>query len=150
MLDLLLGGPGETPTSVAETIRFVRRIAPDCAGTALGVRIYPGTPIHATIAAEGPIDANPAIHRRYEGPVDLLRPTFYVSRALGDHPARLVRELIADDLVFFEPSDGEPAAGEEDDAVADYNYNQNRALRDAIAGGARGAYWDILRRLRAG
>lgn len=149
MLDLLLGGPGETPASVAETIRFVRQIAPDCAGAALGVRIYPGTAIHARIAAEGPLETNPAIHRRYPGPVDLLRPTFYVSPALGDQPARLVREAIGGDPRFFEPGDAAPA-GERGDAAADYNYNENRVLCDAIARGARGAYWDILRRLRTG
>ena len=30
----------------------------------------------------------------------------------------------------------------------DHNYNRNQLLADAIAAGARGAYWDILRRLR--
>ena len=43
MLDLLLGGPGETCQTVAESIDFVKQIGPDCAGAALGIRIYPGT-----------------------------------------------------------------------------------------------------------
>jgi len=182
MIDLLLGGPGETPQTVAETIEFVRRIGPDCAGAALGVRLYPGTAIVEMLAAEGPLEGNPAIHRRYEGPIDLLKPNFYVSPALGEEPARLVRDLIAGDPRFFEPADPGPrsglavwggrvaAAGRSDvptpqvqsggwgkaersprggDPYADYNYNENQPLVDAIAAGARGAYWDILRRLRA-
>jgi radical SAM superfamily enzyme YgiQ (UPF0313 family) len=161
MIDLLLGGPGETPQTVAETIEFVRRIGPDCAGAALGVRLYPGTAMVEMLSAEGPLEQNPAIHRRYEGPIDFLKPNFYVSAALGDQPARLVRDLIAGDVRFFEPADpgaqeAAPSGGWESrvagagrsDPYADYNYNQNQALVDAIAAGARGAYWDILRRLR--
>lgn len=158
MLDLLLGGPGETPATVEETIRFVQQIDPDCAGAALGMRIYPGTAMHATVTAEGPLDANPGIHRRYEGPVDLLRPTFFVSPALGECPAEVVRDLIAGDLRFFEPQDGadsklqdaSDSAAAEADPCVHYNYNENQVLATAIAAGARGAYWDILRRVRKG
>jgi len=148
MIDMLLGGPGETPQTVDQSIRFLRRIDPDCAGAALGIRLYPGTAIAEMLAAEGPLEQNPAIRRRYEGPIDLVRPTFYVSPALGDRPARLVRELIAGDPRFFEPADEEPEAPPVE-LGANYNYNANQALADAIAAGARGAYWDILRRMRA-
>jgi len=146
MLDLLLGGPGETPGSVAETLDFIRRIDPDCAGAALGVRLYPGTPMARRLAAAVALEEPGAIHRRYEGLIDLVQPTFYVSPALGEHPARLVRELIAGDPRFFEPADLEAEATAA--AGASYNYNENRPLVEAIAAGARGAYWDILRRLR--
>ena len=147
MLDLLLGGPGETPQTVAETIRFFQEIGPDCVGTALGVRLYPDTQVSAMVAREGPWETNPSIRRHYQGPVDLLRPTFYISAALGEQPARLVRELIAGDRRFFEPEE-ETAAAARADARSDHNYNANQALTEAIAAGARGAYWDILRRLR--
>jgi radical SAM superfamily enzyme YgiQ (UPF0313 family) len=150
MLDLLLGVPGETPATAEESIRLVQQIDPDCAGAALGVRVYPGTPIAVTLAAEGPWDQNPAFHRRYEGPIDLLKPTFYVSPALGERPAGLVRDLIGGDPRFFAPDDGEPTPAEPVDPHADYNYNENRTLVEAIARGARGAYWDILCRLRTG
>ena len=148
MIDLLLGGPGETPQSVRETIEFVRRIGPDCAGAALGVRLYPGTAMADVVAAEGPLATNPAIHRRYAGPIDLVRPTFYVSPALGPQPARLVRELIDGDPRFFAPVDHEPDSETAAAPSTDHNYNDNQALVDAIAAGARGAYWDILRRMR--
>jgi hypothetical protein len=93
------------------------------------------------------LDHNPGLHRRYEGRVDLLQPTFYVSPALGDRPARLVRDLIAGDPRFFEPEDESVPSGRAD-REGDYNYNENRPLAEAIAQGARGAYWDVLRNLR--
>jgi tryptophan 2-C-methyltransferase len=148
MLDLLLGGPGETPESAAETIRFVQQIDPDCAGVALGIRLYPDTPMQAIVAAEGPLESNAAIHRRYDGPIDLLKPTFYVSPGLGERPARLICDLVAGDVRFFEPSDDAPAASQQAESQANYNYSYNQTLVDAIAGGARGAYWHILRRMR--
>jgi hypothetical protein len=89
------------------------------------------------------MEHNPAIRRRYDGPVDLVQPTFYVSAALPDRPARFVNELIGDDPRFFKPLD---VAG--DGTASDHNYNDNAALVAAIAAGRRGAYWDILRRMR--
>jgi radical SAM superfamily enzyme YgiQ (UPF0313 family) len=145
MLDMLLGGPGETPETVAATIAAFREIDPDCAGAALGVRVFPGTPMAALVAAEGPLEANPNIRRRYEGPVDFLRPTFYVSSALGSQPGRLVRDLIGGDQRFFPPQEEVSAGGE--GASGDHNYNENQRLIAAIEAGERGAYWDILRRL---
>jgi len=145
MFDLLLGGPGETPTSVAETIAFMKRLDPDAVGAALGMRIYPGTPAAETIAAEGPMESNPAIRRRYGGPVDLARPTFYIAAALGETPARRVRDLIGGDERFFAPAEAGDAPGEADSG---YNYNDNAPLVKAIEAGARGAYWHILRKMR--
>jgi hypothetical protein len=49
---------------------------------------------------------------------------------------------VGGDERFFLPSGG--------NAAQDYNYNDNERLARAIAAGARGAYWDILRRARAG
>jgi hypothetical protein len=145
MLDLLLGGPGETPATVAETVGSIRRMAPDCAGAALGVRVYPGTRMETLVAEEGPLAGNPGIRRRYEGPIDLLRPTFYISPALGERPAALVRDLIGGDPRFFPPQDETPA--DTTASAGDHNYNANQRLLAAIAAGARGAYWDILRQL---
>lgn len=147
MLDLLLGGPGETEETVAESIRFMKEIDPDGVGASLGMRLYPGTRVIEALGGKKALDRIDGIHRHYEGPVDLLRPTFYISPHLGSRPARLVRELIGDDPRFFPPAGESENAGE---PAGDHNYNDNQRLTDAIAAGARGAYWHILRRLRGG
>jgi len=147
MLDLLLGGPGETDTTVAETIEFVKRIDPDCAGAALGIRLYPGTQMARIAAAQGPPETNGNIRRHYSGSVDLLKPTFYISSALGDRPAERICDLIAGDQRFFEPAPDPHGRHVDDGRPHDHNYNDNTRLIDAIAAGHRGAYWDILRKL---
>ncbi len=141
MLDLLLGGPGETPATLAESVAFFRQVGADAVGAQLGVRIYPGTPMAEAVAREGLDGHAPAIRRRYEGPLDFLWPTFYISEALGQRPAALVRDLIGGDGRFFPPTDEQTTTG-------DHNYNDNTLLVAAIAAGARGAYWDILRTAR--
>jgi radical SAM superfamily enzyme YgiQ (UPF0313 family) len=146
MIDLMIGGPGETPDTVAQTIAFVKQIDPDCAGTALGIRIYPKTEIARIAAAEGPLQTNPNIRRRYDGPVDLFQPTFYIARELGEAPAKLVCDLIGDDPRFFKPM---PDLAKDAQPASDHNYNDNTELADAIAKGARGAYWHILKTLQS-
>jgi radical SAM superfamily enzyme YgiQ (UPF0313 family) len=141
MLDLLLGGPGETPETVADTIRFIQSLDVYAVGSALGVRVYEGTGMEAVARRESgsrPVDP---IRRRYDGPLDFARSTFYISPHLGERPAARVRELIGKDERFFAPAD-DSAPG------SDHNYSDNTPLLDAIAAGARGAYWDILRTIR--
>ena len=148
MIDLLLGGPGETPETIRETIDFIKQIDPDCAGASLGVRVYPRTAMETIIARELREGNDVNIRRKYDGPIDLFKPTFYISGALGEHPAQLVKDLIDGDQRFFEPAlDAADQIAEDGDA-ANYNYNENVLIAEAIAKGERGAYWDILRRLR--
>ena len=132
MLDLLLGGPGETPETLAESIAFFKSINPDCVGAALGVRIYPGTAMEQLVASEGPMETNPSIRRHYSGPIDLVQPTFYVASSLGERPAQCVRDLIAGDERFFPPEEESATA----EGPRDHNYNANQSLCQAIAGGA--------------
>lgn len=148
MLDLLLGGPGEMPQTIAETVDFIKRIGPDCAGAPLGVRIYPGTGMETVVAAEGEPEANPNIKRKYDGPVNFFKPTFYIAQSLGDEPAKLVHELIGKDRRFFPPMLDSTIESLEGEIREDHNYNANIELAEAIKKGAKGAYWDILRRLR--
>jgi radical SAM superfamily enzyme YgiQ (UPF0313 family) len=150
MVDLLLGGPGETPETAAETIDFIRQIDADCAGAPVGVRIYPGTQMARIVASEGCLETNPNLHRKYAGPVDFLKPTFYISRSLGQRPVELIKDLIAGDKRFFEPMQEMPAEAAESPLSTDHNYNDNERLVQAVSAGARGAYWDILRKLRGG
>jgi radical SAM superfamily enzyme YgiQ (UPF0313 family) len=147
MIDLLLGGPGETPETLQETIDFIKAVNPDCAGAALGVRIYPCTAMEKMMAEEILAGDESSICRKYSGPIDLLKPTFYISSALGSQPAELVKDLIDGDKRFFEPASEavEETPEKNDDG---YNYNENILLTQAIEKGARGAFWDILRKLR--
>jgi radical SAM superfamily enzyme YgiQ (UPF0313 family) len=148
MIDLLLGGPGETAQTVRETIDFIKQIGPDCAGAPLGIRVYPGTGMARIVEKEGSPETNPNIRRRYSGPVDFFQPTFYISQSLGPEPAKLVRDIIAGDKRFFEPTP-EASGGTGDGGLStDHNYNENIELVEAIKKGARGAYWDILHELR--
>jgi len=148
MFDLLLGGPGETPETVEYTLRTFRELEQDCAGVALGIRLYPETPLMRALQEQGSLEENPSIRHCYTGPIDLLRPTFYLSAALGDRPARWIREIIGEDPRFFLPQDEEETGAVESSSTYDHNYNRHQALIEAIAAGARGAYWDILRQLR--
>ncbi len=148
MIDLLLGGPNETLETVRETIDFIKKINPDCAGAALGVRIYPRTAMEKIVTKELRSGENANIRRKYSGPINLFKPTFYISKALGKEPAELVRDLIGGDKRFFEPASENNRKESEDGDATDYNYNENQLLTQAIQKGARGAYWDILRQLR--
>lgn len=145
MIDLLIGGPGETPQTVKETIEFIKKISPDCAGAALGIRIYPNTTMGKIATQELKAGTDCNLHRKYTGPIDFFKPTFYISKVLGERPAELVKDLIDGDDRFFEPvveTDGQASANGD---TTNYNYNENLPLIQAIQKGARGAYWDILR-----
>jgi tryptophan 2-C-methyltransferase len=135
MLDLLLGAPGETWDTVAETIDLMKAISPDCVGVSLGVRVYPGTPLEARLARTGKES------RGLIGDLSGTEPAFYLSPALDDEPYARIRSMVEGDERFFLPFGGDER---------DYNYNDNTVLRNAIEAGARGAYWDILRKMRGG
>lgn len=140
MYDLLLGGPGETRETVRQTLDWMRRVEADCVGLSLGLRVYGGTPVARQIRAEGDPASNPNLHGARKDNPHFLKPVYYIAPGLGpDFPA-YVRELVAGDPRFFLPE----AGGEN----RNYNYNDNSVLVQAIERGARGAYWDILRRLR--
>jgi len=140
MLDLLLGGPGETRESIARTIGLVKHAAPTCAGVSFGLRIYAGTELAALVRRAGPLEATAAARGAVRDNDDLARPVYYVEPGLGDDAERFIAESIAGDKRFF--------FGGQVEAEADYNYNNNALLEQAIAAGARGAYWHILARLR--
>lgn len=133
MLDLLVGGPGETRASVARTIDLMKEASPDCVGVAVGVRIYPGTPLAKRVVPDE--DRSGLV-----GGNDLSKPVFFVEPGVAPDLVDLLDALIAGDARFFFF----------DSARADrnYNYNANALLVDAIREGYRGAYWDILRRYR--
>jgi len=135
MFDLLVGGPGETAATTRETIMRAREYDVPLVGISMGVRIWPGTPLAEAVASgvlsEG---CHPdAVH-------DLSDPVFYLSPQLGSDPLSLVDELAGGDsrfLILSKPSEQQS-----------YNYADDDDLARLIQAGARGAYWDIIRRYR--
>jgi len=141
MLDLLLGAPGETPLSLARSIDLARDAEADCIGIALGVRLYGGTALADGLRARLAAGKREGFEGTLEGNEDLALPLFYLEPGLGEDPQGLVKALIAGDPRFF--------FSWPDDAQGDYNYDDNPELVEALRQGARGAYWDILRRQRS-
>ena len=66
---LLFGGPGETPATVAETVRVTDEVAPTAVVAMVGLRIYPGTEL-ARLAREAGL-----VGERQP----LLEPRFYAA-----------------------------------------------------------------------
>ena len=87
----------------------------------------------------GPLESNPDLYGAKLDNDLLLRPVFYIAPALGEGITALLQELVGSDERFFLPCGP--------DENRDYNYNDNDVLVRAIADGARGAYWDILRKM---
>ena len=139
MFDMLLGGPGETRQSVAHAIDFMREVGPDRVGLSVGIRIYPYTRLAASVRAQGPMASNQNLHGTIENNRDFLKPIFYIDQQTGPDLHQYVTSLVAGEKMFFH---ADPAQVE-----GNYNYNNNSVLAQAIRNGARGAYWDILRRL---
>ena len=138
MLDMLFGSPGETNETIACAIDFVRKLNPDCIGLSCGIRIYPHTALARRVRSQGPLDKNPHLHGTVQDNEDLLRPIYYVDAEVGSRIHGYVSSLVGGDRRFFHADPSQ--------IDGNYNYNNNSVLAQAIRGGARGAYWDILRK----
>jgi radical SAM superfamily enzyme YgiQ (UPF0313 family) len=79
---LLLGGPGETRATVAETLDQCERLDDAVLFFFCGVRIYPRTELHALALAQGQVAPTD----------DLLAPRFYAPAGL---PVGAIAELVA-------------------------------------------------------
>jgi anaerobic magnesium-protoporphyrin IX monomethyl ester cyclase len=79
----LVGGPGETTSTIDETLAFAewRLQRGDAVYVTVGLRIYPGTTLHRIAVSEGAVEPGDA----------LLVPRFYMSAALD--PGETVRRL---------------------------------------------------------
>ncbi len=69
---LLLGGPGETRKTVAESLAFADSLQLESLKTTVGIRIYPGTPLARRALQDGLISPGD----------DLLQPRFYLAPGL--------------------------------------------------------------------
>jgi radical SAM superfamily enzyme YgiQ (UPF0313 family) len=136
IVDLLVGGPGETEETIRATIQQVRQLDLPLAGIAAGLRVYPDTPLSNAIN-------NGTLRGKLFPGADCAadEPLFYLSPHLTVESLSLVNELIGDDPRFlFLASPNEEGS---------YNYADDDALAQLIEQGARGAYWDIIRRNRS-
>jgi hypothetical protein len=73
---LLFGGPGETPQTVAETVRVMDEVAPTAVVAMAGLRIYPGTRLAAVAREAGVIGARQP----------LLEPRFFAAGYAAEDP----------------------------------------------------------------
>jgi radical SAM superfamily enzyme YgiQ (UPF0313 family) len=95
---LLFGGPGETPATVAETVRVTDEIAPTAVVAMVGLRIYPETALARLARDEGLIgERQPR-----------LEPCFYAAGRIAGDPEmmwlpRQVREAAAPRRSWFLP-----------------------------------------------
>jgi radical SAM superfamily enzyme YgiQ (UPF0313 family) len=71
---LLVGGPGETPETVKESVALLEKYQPRLVNLKVGVRIYPGVALHRRALAEGVLEAED----------NLLWPRFYLAPALKE------------------------------------------------------------------
>jgi radical SAM superfamily enzyme YgiQ (UPF0313 family) len=69
---LLLGGPGETRETVAESVALLERYQPSLVNLKAGIRIHPGLPLHKIGLEEGVVTPED----------NLLEPRFYLAPAL--------------------------------------------------------------------
>ena len=79
---LVLGGPGETATSAAESLRFVEREIPPhhLVLVNVGLRVYPGTPLAALCRERGLVGAEDPLIR----PFCHIEPTLDLQRLRSD------------------------------------------------------------------
>jgi lipid biosynthesis B12-binding/radical SAM protein len=115
---VMFGGPGETEATLAEGLRNLERLEGAVVFAFSGIRIFPGTPLHALALREGQV-----------GPGDtLLRPAYYFSGLLDRQAmeATLTQAFRRRRGWFFPPERG-------------------RERMAALQGlGLRGLLWDTL------
>lgn len=141
MFDMLFGAPGETRASMEQAITFMRGLDAGRVGLSCGARVYPNTRLARMVRDRGALADNPNLHGVTRDNEQMLRPLFYVESQVGGDIHAIVRELVDGDRRFLHADPGE--------LEGSYNYNDNSVLARAIRAGARGAYWDILRKLEA-
>lgn len=94
----LVGGPGETRSTLEETLTFARwRLERgDAVYVTVGLRVYPGTTLHRIAISEGRVAAEDS----------LLDPTFYFSEGLGfDETVERLKRFAADHPRFMFSAD---------------------------------------------
>jgi radical SAM superfamily enzyme YgiQ (UPF0313 family) len=82
---LICGGPGETRATLAESFAHSQRLPSAVVLALVGMRVYPGTPLHARACAEGALAPD----------ADLLHPQYYLAPALTEEEVFAVLRAFA-------------------------------------------------------
>ena len=140
LLEVVIGGPGESRESILRTINMVKAANPDMVSVQYGLRVYPNTPLGNLVAQITPLRDNYHLRGAIYNNENLLRPVFYIESLLGRGIEEYIEELIDHDPKYLFPF--------RKDMDKTYNYNDPTILTEAILHeGHRGAHWDIWRRL---
>ena len=99
MCDLLLGGPGETKESLAETITLMKKIKPDRVGISYGLRVYAGTELADMVRKNG----GEVLNARRIKEAGNAFPLFYLSPALRKDGSSTCAKSSATTSVFSCP-----------------------------------------------
>jgi len=141
MFDLLLGSPAESIDTALFTIENALKLKPDALGISFGVRLYPYTTLGENILSlyqKGHNLTNFIHGKPIEENKNLLFPTYYLSDKLDKDFFDYLKNLVKNQSSVFLSL---PATEE-----GSYSYCNHDYLINAIKNGARGAYWDILRK----
>lgn len=79
---ILFGGPGESEATIDESFALMDELEPTAVIAMTGIRIFPGTPLHASALADGTITSE----------TSLLDPVFYISPPIRETLCRMVTE----------------------------------------------------------
>jgi radical SAM superfamily enzyme YgiQ (UPF0313 family) len=140
LLEVVIGGPGESRDSIDRTISMLKASNPDMVSVQYGLRVYPYTPLGHLVAQITPLRDNFHLRGAIYNNDKLLRPVFYIESLLGRGVEEFMEELIDHDPKYLFPF--------RKDMDKTYNYNDPTILTEAILHeGHRGAHWDIWRRL---
>ena len=120
---MLFGGPGESEATIDESFALMDELEPTAVIAMTGIRIYPGTALHARAMAEGIIGDD----------ADLLDPVFYFSRELGGRLGEIVTERAMQRRYWIAPG---------------LEINMSDAMLEALRHfPVRGPLWKLMKRL---
>lgn len=120
---ILLGGPGETPATVAESFALMDEVAPTAVIAMTGIRVFPGTAVYRRALDDGIISPESS----------LLEPVFYISPQIRDTLC---------DLVTRE------ATARKNWVVPGMEINMSDAMLEAMRHfSVRGPLWKLVKRL---
>lgn len=97
---LMLGGPGETRTTIREAVEFFKG-GPCKIFLVLGIRVFPNTPLGRDVVKAGALVDNPNLYGKVVDNDDLLEPVYYISHELGEDMFDYLSELAGPSEQFY-------------------------------------------------